>query len=477
MLQNKTILSFLFSLFIICTSCAKVNLISLPPLPPESHIQTKRDFTLYLDLIEFRGLDKKYYYQETEELLLRYIDNARYFKKVFSSSTVQRPNDGNCISMKAIITPQEEHTFDWRISWPAIYPMPLYWPLQSKMGSVSVKLRCDFYDNNGKHIITLNSSYGEEYSVRFYGFFLSGDAKKKLMKCYEKVFEQISFKMIGVDRTFVQTLKQIEKPSYLAKIRDEHIEDIDYPDFNTDPRKKDIAIVIGVENYRGLPKSEYSRSDASTVNEYLKAMGFLKRNIMFMQDDKANLSDIIKTVESWLPNRVKKDSKVFFYYSGHGAPEPESGSAYLVPYDGDPNYLQDTAYPLKRLYEKLGTLRAAEVVVVLDSCFSGAGGRSVLARGARPLVVMAEVPVAFSNLAIITATQGSQISTSSLEKGHGVFTYYFLKAIKDGKKTLLEIYEYMKPLVEDEARILNVEQSPSISPDINKLKGKFCIRR
>jgi uncharacterized caspase-like protein len=82
-----------------------------------------------------------------------------------------------------------------------------------------------------------------------------------------------------------------------------------------------------------------------------------------------------------------------------------------------------------------------------------------------------------SNLAVLTATQGAQISTSSTEKEHGIFTYYFLKAIKDGKKNLAEIYEYIKPLVEDEAKTLNVQQSPSINPDVAKLRGKFVFTK
>jgi Uncharacterized protein containing caspase domain len=148
-----------------------------------------------------------------------------------------------------------------------------------------------------------------------------------------------------------------------------------------------------------------------------------------------------------------------------------------VPYDGDPNYLPVTGYSLKRLYENLGKLEAKEVIVVLDSCFSGAGGRSVLAKGARPLVMMASTGALSSNMVVLSATQSSQISTSSPDKGHGVFTYYFLKAIKDGKKDIAEIYEHISPQVEDEAKQLNVQQSPSISPDVKKLKDRFSLRK
>ncbi|MEW6741037.1 MAG: ankyrin repeat domain-containing protein [Nitrospirota bacterium] len=241
--------------------------------------------------------------------------------------------------------------------------------------------------------------------------------------------------------------------------------------------ENDLAVIIGIESYKGLPKSDYSKSDAGLVKDYLKELGFKERNIEFITDSDATKSSIEKSLEAWLPNRIKKDSRVFVYYSGHGAPEPKTGDAYLVPYDGDPNYLEVTGYPLKRLYDNLGKLKVAEVVVVLDSCFSGAGGRSVLAKGTRPLVMMTDIKTVPSNMAILSATQGTQISTSSTEKGHGVFTYYFLRAIKDGKKTIADIYEYIKPMVEDEAKTLNVQQSPSISPDAEKLKGRFILRR
>ncbi len=201
-----------------------------------------------------------------------------------------------------------------------------------------------------------------------------------------------------------------------------------------------------------------------------------ERNVELLLNERATLSSIKKTLETWLPNRTKKNSRVLIYYSGHGAPEAASGDAYLVPYDGDPNYLSDTGYPLHRLYERLGRLKVVEVIVVLDSCFSGAGGRSVLAKGARPLVMMAEVPVVGANMVVLSAAEGSQISTSSPDKGHGLFTYHFLKALNDGKKNIVDIYEYIKPQVEDDAKALNVRQSPQISPKVEKLKRKFYLR-
>ncbi len=56
------------------------------------------------------------------------------------------------------------------------------------------------------------------------------------------------------------------------------------------------------------------------------------------------------------------------------------------------------------------------------------------------------------------------------------FTYYFLKAIKDGKRSLAEIYETIKHQVEDEAKLINVQQSPSLNPVLEKLSGRFMLR-
>jgi len=134
-------------------------------------------------------------------------------------------------------------------------------------------------------------------------------------------------------------------------------------------------------------------------------------------NDRASKSDFEKYFEKWLGNNVEKGSTVFVYYSGHGAPNTKTGDAYLVPYDGDPSFIDQTGYSLKRMYEALGKLPAKEIVVALDSCFSGAGGRSVLAKGARPLVMNLQGNVALSrNMAVLSASSGEQISSTYDEK-------------------------------------------------------------
>lgn len=208
------------------------------------------------------------------------------------------------------------------------------------------------------------------------------------------------------------------------------------------------------------------------VTDYLvKAIGYPAENVITLLNDHATNVDLVKYFEQWLPNNVEKGSTVFIYYSGHGAPNIKTGDAYLVPYDGDPAFINQTGYSLKRLYDALGKLPAKEIIVALDSCFSGAGGRSVLPKGARPLVMNLRSNIVLSeNMTVFSASSGEQISSTYDEKGHGLFTYFLLKGIKnedvikqDGSINTDVLFSYVKPQVERIARKqFNNEQTPQL---------------
>ncbi len=245
------------------------------------------------------------------------------------------------------------------------------------------------------------------------------------------------------------------------------------PFMNAKPNKHAYAIVVGIEEYRQkLPKVDFAVSDARLVSEYLtKVMGYPEENVVLLTNDKALQSDLTKYFEKWLHNNVEKGGTVFVYYSGHGAPDPKTGGAYLVPYDGDPSFISETGYSLKRMYDTLGKLQAKEIIVALDSCFSGAGGRSVLAKGARPLVLnLQDTIVSSLNMTVMAAASGDQMSSTYDEKGHGLFTYFMLKGIKnegvvksDGSIAISDLFGYLKPQVERISRKqYNNEQTPQL---------------
>jgi len=210
--------------------------------------------------------------------------------------------------------------------------------------------------------------------------------------------------------------------------------DIDKPNYRSPERPNDFAVVIGLGKYSDIPEAQFGERDGEAVKNHVLALGFPSRNVVFLSGEKAGYKGIEKFVETWLPKNVNETSRVLFYFSGHGAPDPQTGQAYLLPYDGDPNFLENTGYPVKRLYEKLGAINAKEVIVAMDACFSGAGGRSVLAKGARPLVMKVDTAAVPQNLTVFAAASGEQITSTLEDQGHGTFTYYFLKGLSGGAK-------------------------------------------
>ena len=240
-------------------------------------------------------------------------------------------------------------------------------------------------------------------------------------------------------------------------------------------KKDDYALLFGISNYREkvIPEVKYASRDAEVMAKYLEHLaGIPRSNIMVLTNDKVTRSDLEAYLEDWLPRRVTKNSRVFVYYAGHGAPDPQGRDAYIVPYDGNPDF-PTKLYPLRRMYDTLNKLPNGEIVVMLDSCFSGAKGRSVTSEGARPLVMSLESPVlSVGKVTVVAASTGSQISSDYDKVRHGLFTYYLLRGIrgdadvkKQGIVDLGSLYRYVRSKVSEKASLeFNRDQTPVFLP-------------
>ena len=263
-------------------------------------------------------------------------------------------------------------------------------------------------------------------------------------------------------REVLEVISDLSVDDIPAKVRD-HV------------RNEDVAVVVGIGKYResAIPEIKYARRDAEIVAKYLEHLsGIPRENIAVLTDANATKSDIEAYLEDWLPRRVTPASRVFFYYAGHGAPEPEGKGAFLVPYEGHPDFTSKLL-PLGRLYDALNRLKAREVVVLLDSCFSGAKGRSVMQSGTRPLVMSSDRQLAVEGKAVVVASASRSEITSDFEPArHGLFTYYLLKGLRgeadqngNGKVTLGEMFNYVSRNVSrTAARELNRTQTPVYLP-------------
>jgi len=279
--------------------------------------------------------------------------------------------------------------------------------------------------------------------------------------------------MLGLREAFLQAGGQPPAaPAAASPVAQARRSDVEEPGAQASPQPDDYALIMGVERYQSIPEAEFGESDAKTFRRYaVERLGVPKENAISLLGSRATRAGMSRYLEEWLPKNVTEKSRLWVYYSGHGAPDPVKGSAYLVPWDGDPAYLESSAYPLSRLYERLAALKARQIVVVLDACFSGAGGRSVLARGARPLVAVRQTDAPSDpRLSILTASAGDQIAGGLQEQGHGVFTYFLLKGLqgaadsdKDGHVTMAELGDYLAREVPRAARRQNREQTPHLS--------------
>ncbi|MFA5138441.1 MAG: caspase family protein [Elusimicrobiota bacterium] len=249
-----------------------------------------------------------------------------------------------------------------------------------------------------------------------------------------------------------------------------------YPPLEQSPRRRevradDFALVVGIERYRSIPQADYGEEDAAWMKRYLEAVGVPAANIILLTGQGASRADLAKYLQEWLPGVVKPGSRVYFYYSGHGAPDPATGEAYLVPWDGDPAFPKSTAYPVSQVYAQLAALPAKESVVFLDACFSGAGGRSVLAKGARPLVMVSEasLPVA-GKVAALSAAGPQEVAGGFASRRHGLFSYFLMRGLggdaeQDGGLTLGQLGAFVAAGVRESARRENRDQNPRIAGD------------
>jgi formylglycine-generating enzyme required for sulfatase activity len=244
------------------------------------------------------------------------------------------------------------------------------------------------------------------------------------------------------------------------------------------------AVVVGISQYSEevIPRVPYAVKDAQAITALLETQaGIPKTHIKLLTDSKATLSGLRNHLGEWLRMRVKADSTVYVYFAGHGTPNLQTQSGAIVPWDGHPDFPAGL-YPLKELEDTLGALPTKNVIVFLDSCFSGGAGRSVLPKGARPMGLQYPV-LSHGDVMVLAAATGTQISSDYDKAQHGLFTHYLLAGLrgeadadKDQVVTLRELVPFVKERVAHTAvEELNREQTPMLLPGEEALKARSGI--
>ena len=258
-----------------------------------------------------------------------------------------------------------------------------------------------------------------------------------------------------------------QKETKLSKFMKEHKGsdvDFDIPMANNISNNT-FAVVISNEKYQMEKAVQYAENDGKTFADYCrKTLGLPEKNVHFVTN--ATLNNIKHEIK-WLQDVItvyNGDAKIIFYYAGHGIPDEQNKSAYLLPIDGY-GYDVTTGYALEDLYKALGSLPSQSVTVFLDACFSGTKRDGEMLASARGVAIKVKQATPVGNIVAFSAAQGDETAYPYKEEEHGLFTYYLLKKLQEtkGNVTLGELSDYIKTQVERQSIVINGKlQSPSI---------------
>jgi hypothetical protein len=240
-----------------------------------------------------------------------------------------------------------------------------------------------------------------------------------------------------------------------------------------------VAIIIGIQNYKRVSKADFANNDAKEFYEYaIRGMGIKPENIKLLLDEEADEIEIVKAFQNWLPLQVTKNkTDVFVFYSGHGLPSEDGQSLYFLPYGVDKQFLSRTAIGQKDVVSALLASKPKSVTMFIDSCYSGLSrtGETLLA-SARPISLKSKDIGYPPEFTVISASSPDQISSSSLELQHGIFSFYLMKGMegdadinKDGKITAGEMQQYVSDKVQRQAMSMNRKQEPQLIGDANRV--------
>ena len=241
--------------------------------------------------------------------------------------------------------------------------------------------------------------------------------------------------------------------------------DIDIPQV-TDVRKNTFAIIIANEDYQDETKVDYAKNDGEVFKNYChKTFGLPEKNVHFVAN--ATLNNLIGELD-WLQqvcDAFSGEANVIFYYAGHGIPDEATSSAYLLPTDGNSRLLR-TCFSINELYETLGKLPAKKVTVLMDACFSGAKRDGNMLASARGVAIKAKAGAPKGNMIVMSAAQGDETAYKYEDVGHGLFTYFLLKKLKEtkGNVTMGELSHYLQEQVK---RYSIVENGKSQTPSVH----------
>ena len=224
------------------------------------------------------------------------------------------------------------------------------------------------------------------------------------------------------------------------------------------------ALVIGNNQYQYLPDLSTAANDASAVAKVLREKYGFKTELLLNADRYSILSALNKLREN-----LTEDDNLLIYYAGHGELDATNQRGHWLPVDAEPestaNWISNVA-----ITDILNVMSAKHILVVADSCYSGAMTRSSLAR----------LPVGMTDQARVkwfqamAKTRARAVLTSGglepvLDAGggeHSVFAKAFLEVLNENDDILegWRLFRAVRERVTQAALAFRVDQEPQYAP-------------
>lgn len=224
------------------------------------------------------------------------------------------------------------------------------------------------------------------------------------------------------------------------------------------------ALVIGNSQYRHLPKLNSTIADADAMESLLSTRyGFKVTKLI-----DATRYDILSALNT-LRGGLTEDDNLLIYYAGHGELDQVNNRGHWLPIDAEEtstaNWISNVA-----ITDILNAMSVRKVLVVADSCYSGAMTRSTLAR-----LDAGRSPEAWENWLKLVAEKRSRLSFSSgglapvLDGGggkHSIFAKALLDALENNRNVIegRQLHAQVAQAVSYAAQAAQFEQAPQYAP-------------
>ncbi|UGY02852.1 caspase family protein [Bradyrhizobium quebecense] len=225
--------------------------------------------------------------------------------------------------------------------------------------------------------------------------------------------------------------------------------------------EKRVALVIGNNDYRNVPKLQKAVNDARTMGDTLKQLGF---NVMVAEN--LNRQAFSETLLAF-DRTVEPGDTVFFFYAGHGF--EIAGQNFLLPTDvpaateGQEELVRDASVLADRIIERLQNKKARTSILVFDACrnnpFERAGTRAVAGGGG--LAPMTQLPEGVFSVFSAGPRQTALDRLSNDDANpNSVFTRTFARELLQPGENLVQVAQRTRRLVSEMAETVKHKQIP-----------------